>query len=213
MFITSARTMVTEAFRAALKGQAHPKLRDKDIWVGMDFPAAKTNYPGVWTEFTPNGAVQSAGIGHTEFRVKEDLKVVRGTRWRFGGTITATAVALTALERDTLADELLRIVAFGDEHPDLAILRGRIENNDLINVEIQWDKATLSSFTDSPGTPWGTDDTVYEVTLSLVCSGGFISVLGTEVPTGVLEGVDVFPEAEGGDAPVEDLSPWSKDWH
>lgn len=234
MFVTHARTVVVEAFRAALEGTTHPGLAGKKLWVGKDFPAVSTNYPGVWVEFSPNGGVQSGGIGHVEFRVNETAQVVQGTRWRFSGTITATAVALTSLERDALADELLRMVAFRDEHPGLAILRDHVVDNDLLNINAQWDKATLTAFGDSSGTPWGTDDPVYEVTLSLSCSGDFISILGTEPTVGTLEAVQakfhghmVEVDSDGStfvpsplgdpetaeDIPLPNLPDWTKDWH
>lgn len=203
MFVTSTRTLVVEAFGNALKSDYHPTLAGRNIWVGREFPADNTNYPGVWVDFTPNGAVQSAGIGHIEHRFDSQQRPVIGSRWVYSGTVTATVVSLTSLDRDTLIDELLRMVAFGNEHPELEVFRGYIEGNDLINLDVQWDKATLSAFMDSNGTPWGSDDTVYEVTLSLVCRGEFISTLEGKIPTGILEAIEVYPTAE----PSGDVDP------
>lgn len=211
MFVSSTRTLVVEAFRDALGSEYHPTLEDRDIWVGREFPAAKTNFPGVWVDFTPNGAVQSAGIGHIERRFDSQQRPVMGTRWVYSGTITATVVSLTSLDRDTLIDELLRMVAFGDEHPGLEVFRQHIEGNDLISLDVQWDKATLSAFMESNGTPWGSDDTVYEVTLSLVCRGEFISTLEGKIPAGILEGVEVYPTPEP-DGDVDPNTNWGNQW-
>lgn len=196
MYLVQARTLVTEAFRLALQQVNHPILGDDVLWVGQDYPAVRANYPGVWVSYTPNGGVQSAGIGHVELREDNLGRTVMGTRWAFSGTVSATAVALTSLERDAITDELLRLVAFGDEHPDLAALKNYVNDNDLITMDLQWDKATLTAFMESQGTAWGTDDLVYEATVSVSCVGSFISQVPGKAPVGFIEGIEVYPEMD-----------------
>lgn len=201
--------MVKEAFSLSLTNPDHPVLnanatgnRRDSVWVGTNYPNDKAHYPGVWVDFTPNGALRSAGVGHVEYR-DDDGTVRKGTRWVFSGTIYATIVSLSSHERDNLMDEVIRLVAFTYEHPHTTALRTHLESDDLITLEVQFDQMTLSGMTESQGTPWGTRDVVYEGTLSLACTGSFVSDLksqATLVPISAIN-VEAYPDLGNGEDP------------
>lgn len=205
MFITHARALVANAFKEALTNQHHPLLGDKKVWVGMDYPNAKVNYPGVWVTFKPNGPIQIAGVSHVEYRGDDEIR--KGTRWRFSGTISATVVALSGHERDDLLDEVIRLVAFGSEHPQTSILRSRLENNNLIALNVQYDQMNIVGDTEGPGTPWGSDDMVFEATTTMLCEGEFVSDLTSDKILVPLEDIIVYDYAE----PVEVMPPAGPD--
>lgn len=176
MFLVQLKTLVVEAWRATLDAD-YPEVDFRGVWVSMEYPLAKANYPGVWVDFLPTADLQTAGIGHAEY--VEDATVAgrfhRVGRWRYAGVLQMTCVALTSLERDRLVDELVRVMAFGRELPETAVFRTTIETNDLIPCQAQWDKFTLGAKGETPGTPWGTDEVVYEMTISVDCQGEFVS--------------------------------------
>ncbi len=176
MFLVALKTLLVEAWRATLDVD-YPVVDFRGTWVSMEYPLAKTNYPGVWVDFLPSADVQTAGIGHVEYVEDPVLpgQYHRATRWRYAGVFQMTCVALTSLERDRLVDEVVRVMAFGAELPATQEFRSMIETNDLVACQVQWDKFSLGGKGETPGTPWGTDEVVYEMTVSVDCQGEFVS--------------------------------------
>ncbi len=171
----------------------------------MEYPADRANYPGIWVDFSTTTPLQTAGVDHHEYVLDSDTgRYRRVGRWRYGGAITLTAVAMTSLERDRLVDELVRVVAFGGEHPQTSVFRAGIEGNDLIACDVQWDRMELTGKSDAPGTPWGTDEVLYELTVQMDCQGEFVAdTFGAAASLVPL--VDVVPLTApvGEDLPVE----------
>ena len=179
MFLTEAKTLFVEAMSEVFS-ETFPIPKFRDIYVSMEFPEDKANYPGIWVDFTPTTAMQSAGIGHVEYiPVGDNGDVRKGTVWRFAGEVSFTIAAMTSLERDTLIDEVIRLLAFGAEEPALSAFRTKVERNDLIKVSMQWDTFALSGKGEQPGTPWGTDEIIYEMTVTIDCQGQFVSGFDT----------------------------------
>jgi hypothetical protein len=127
------------------------------------------------------------------------------TRWRFAGTAIFTCVALTSLERDRLHDEMLRVFAFGDEFGPTSQFRQIIEDNEFIAMNMSFDEIGVRGAVSTPGTPWGTDDYMYEITLSLECVGEFYADSTTFTLAPINE-LNVFPVLDGQEFTSEDVT-------
>lgn len=175
IFLAEAKATVIEALKSTFD-EEYPERQFRGLWVSQEYPSEESSYPGVWVDLAVTEPLRVVGVAHREDRGPGPTGGVRRTtRWAFAGTFTLTCVAMTSLERDRLADEVLRSVAFGDEDSATSDLRRSIEANDLIALDLQWDQVVISGGTETRGTPWGTDDMVYEVTVSLDAQGEFYS--------------------------------------
>jgi hypothetical protein len=104
------------------------------------------------------------------------------TRWRFQGTVSLTVVALSSLERDRLYDEIIRVLAFSNEDTGTARFRTYIENNEFLAANMNFDIITPRGNVAAPGTPWATDEIIYERGVNVDILGEFI----TDRTTGAL---------------------------
>lgn len=177
MYLTKLKAAVVEALRATFTA-AYPEadFRGADgdgLWVSIEYPVAKASYPGLWVDYSDSDELRVAGIGHEEF-----VELVDGphrvTRWRFGGEITVTVVALSSLERDRLFDELVRIFAFARENEAVSEFRELIEQNDLMAMNINFDTLRVFGDNAAPGTPWETEEIIYEKSVSMDVIGEFV---------------------------------------
>jgi hypothetical protein len=84
-------------------------------------------------------------------------------------------VALSSLERDRLYDELIKVMAFARVKESISEFRQVIENSDLIAMNGNFDVLRPSGDNAAPGTPWGTDEFIYEKSLSMDLIGEFVS--------------------------------------
>jgi hypothetical protein len=220
MFLQAVNTLLMEALQNTFDAE-YPTADFRGLWVSMEYPADRANYPGIWVDFETTADLQIAGIGHTEYTVPEGRFNVRRktTRWRFAGMATFTVAAMTSLERARLADELVRVLAFGSEDPATSDFRSYIEHNDLIATQMQWDKFSLNGKAETPGTPWGTDDVIYEITVTVDCQGEFISdgTSGTLVPLSAIVITDTvddtIPAGLGPGASGSGGAADPTDWH
>lgn len=175
MFLLPIKTLVTRSMRAAFDS-AYPVPQFRDLHVSIEMPIEVQHYPGIWVDFEPSDQLRTAGIDHKESIYYPDTDTYREVRrWRFSGFVTFTTVALSSSVRDALFDELVKVVAFGQGDPARSRFRDSIESNDLIGLDIDWDEVSLTGFTATPGTPWGTDDTIYEATARLESLGEFVA--------------------------------------
>lgn len=174
--MTHTKALLVEAFEATYN-ENFENADFRNLPTTLDFPAEESQYPGCWIDFTPATAVQNVGIGHVEYTTPDDNGAVRAcSRWRFTGYATFTFVALTTVERDRMVDSFLYVVAFGLENPETSMFRNYIEHNTLIGITMNWGSAALTGRGESEGTPWGTNDWVYEQTVQLeVANGEFVS--------------------------------------
>ncbi len=150
----------------------------------------QANYPGIWVSYEDTDEVRIAGIGHVETVVVQG-QTYQITRGRFSGTLTLTIVALSSLERDRIYDELVRTIIFARQEPEVSAFKNRIESNDLIAMNLNLDVLKPSGDAAAPGTPWGTDEMVYEKSISLDVLGEFVSTPGT---TGMYLLREIFAE-------------------
>ncbi len=151
-------------------------------------------------------------MAHIEKILDDDGDLRVGTRFKFEGTASFTIVALTSLERDRFYDEVIRVLAFGNENPYTNQFRQVLEDNDLIAVNAKFDEISVGGNASAPGTPWGTDEIIYETTVSLDLVGEFVAdpvaqalvllsaiivtpVVDLTTPTGPVE--ELFPADDG----------------
>ncbi len=176
----------------------------RGVYVSIEYPAERANYPGIWVQFVPTAPFQTAGLDHKEVVEFEGAEVLV-RRFRYAGRVQLTAGAMTSLECDRLVDELVKVLAFGREQAGRSDFKAALEDNDLIEIQVNWDQVELETPGAAPGTPWGTDEVVYETTISFGCQGSFVgdpasqelvplsAVVVYEAPTG-----EEYPPAAGG---------------
>lgn len=175
MYLTLLKTAAVEALRGTFDTD-YPTVDFRAPKIGIEYPVDQSSYPGLWVQYEdePN-SLHVAGIGHEEF-VYDIHGAISGryTRWRFSGTVTVTCVALSSQERDRLYDEIVRIFAFAKYNSALSTFRNTIETNDLIAMNANFDDLRPFGDNAAPGTPWGTDEVIYEKSVSFDILGEFI---------------------------------------
>lgn len=201
MYLVPLKANLVEALRAHFDA-AYTEDDFKNTWISIEYPRDKVNYPGIWITYDDNGDVEIAGIHHREYILDDTGELHEVTRWRFTGSVSFTCAALTSYERDRLYDEMVRTVAFaGVEGATSSVFRQSLENNDFIAMNGNFDAITPSGDAASPGTPWGTDEIIYEKTLSFDVLGEFISDPNTNA-LAPLSAVQVMGFREGTQAPA-----------
>lgn len=175
MYLTSIKTLFTTAMQQVFN-QSYIDPAFQDLYISIEYPVDRTNYPGVWVDFEPEGDLASTSIDrYMQPPVVEDLN--NGQPYQlfyYAGYVTFTAVSLSSLQRDLLVDELIRIMAFPTDNPGTNTYRQNIENNEYIACTANWDKIGQRGFAATPGTPWGSNEVIYEATLAQECIGQFM---------------------------------------
>lgn len=174
-YLVPLKTLLTEAMKLTFDADAVD--RDfRNLNVSIEFPMERQHYPGIWVDFTPVGNLQVAGIGHREYApVGADGGTRRISRWRFQGEASFTVVAMSSLERDRLHDAVVGVMAFGSENSATSEFRSYIEDNEFLAVNFDFDEITTRGFASSLGTPWQSDEMIYEAEIAMECFGEFIS--------------------------------------
>ena len=197
MFITPLKTMLTIALRKTFDAD-YLVERFRGLHISIEFPDDRQHYPGVWVDFEPMGEMERIGIGHYEVEGTPEGGR-RFTRWKFQGYVTYTVAALSSLERDLLLDELIRVFAFGDENESTSEYRALIEDNEMLAMNIDFDQVAMRGSATAQGTPWGTEEMIYEATIALEVLGEFMadSVDATLLPLTGIVVVNPYTPAEG----------------
>ena len=173
MYMTNLKSLLTQSIRTTF-GPGYPTAQFRNLHASIEYPDDRQHYPGIWVDFEPTGELERAGIGH--FEVDGNATGGRAyTRWTFKGYVTFTLVALTSLERDLLLDEMIRVLAFGAESEYTSAFRSYIEDNGLLNLSMDFDQVAIRASGVTPGTPWGTDEFIYESTVAMEILGDFVS--------------------------------------
>ena len=197
MFLAETLTTVAEGLKRTFTND-YPVSDFRDLYISPEYPAAEAEYPAIWIGFEPSGAVVRAGIDHREHleHVTDDVTTFGEiTRWRFEGMVQYTILSLSSLARARLVDEVIKVVGFGPLAEGRAPFRSFLEDNPLIALQMNYDSIEFRGQAETPGTPWGTDDVLYEVTLSSRVIGEFVSSeSGIMVP---LREVRVYATLEG----------------
>lgn len=176
MYLTPLKTGLTMAVRKTFN-EDYPEEKLRGLKVGIEYPIEPEDYPGVWVNFV-EALLQVAGIDHVE--INEDG--TRVLRWRFEGHASYTIAAMSSLERDLIFDELVKVVAFARSSEATNVFRKYVETNNLIAMTIDFDQIEVAGDQAVPGTPWETDEMIYERSLGMQVIGEFT----TNVDTGTL---------------------------
>lgn len=200
-YLTVTKTAVVQALRQCFDGD-YPEEDFRDVNASIEFPNEEQHYPGIWVNYSDSAPLTSAGIDHHEFTdPSTDGYRRQFTRWRFTGSFAFTVVALSSLERDRLYDELVRVIAFARENDQVPEFRAYVEDNEFVAMNINFDTIEVQGNSAAPGTPWGTDEYIYEITLVLEVIGEFISEgsTGSLAPLSMIKviGRPAFPDANG----------------
>lgn len=173
-YLTFVKTMLVSAVQAAFDA-SYPVAQFAGVRASIEYPVDKQAYPGVWIDYEDTADLQVAGVSHVEdIDPSSGLRVGPFTRWRYTGSASFTVVALTSLERDRLYDELVNTIAFGRYDTLRGRFRAYIESNPFVVADINYDQIGSGGAAASPGTPWGTDEIVYERTFTLEMIGEFV---------------------------------------
>lgn len=193
MFITELKTALVQALKLTFDAE-YVEDDFRNLHVSIEYPMKRQDYPGLWVDFDTEGQLENIGIDHREYAtVSEGEGTTRRVmRWRFQGYASFTVVAMTSLERDRLLDEVIRVIAFGTESEQTSQFRAFIEDNDFLALNIDFDQIGISGVAAVPGTPWGSDEVIYEVTVRVEVVGEFVSDNSSQtlVP---LEAIVVYP--------------------
>jgi hypothetical protein len=137
-------------------------------YVSLSYPVDKAKYPGVWADFEVS-LLQTVGLDHTE----TDASGAVLTRWRFQGYAVFTVVSLNNNENDMIWDELIALTAWAAQSDYPSPFRQAIESNPLVSTTWTYDTIDPRAGGASPGTPWGTDEVIYERGMALKVVGEF----------------------------------------
>ncbi len=180
MYLVETITLLTKAMREAFDNDL-PDVDFRGIPIGIEYPVDKQSYPSIWVDFQPIGPLVPVSIGHVETvdAVGGGKQTVQ--RWSFGGVVNYTAVAFTNLERFRLVDALVSVIAFRDQDPNYGAFRDTIESDPLVSLGLNYHQINQPGFSAAPGTPWGSEEMMYEGTISLPVIGEFVSSPGTSI--------------------------------
>lgn len=195
-YLIGLKTMVVDGLKQVFDAE-FPDPDFRNIVISLEYPVLEHNFPSVWVDYEDVQDLQTAGIGHHEWsEPAADGSQRKLQRWRYGGFVTLTVVAFTALERDRLCDWLIAVLAFGDEEAETSEFRQYVTANEFIAADLDWDRIKITATAANQGTPWGTDDMLYERTLALSIWGEFVSD-GIGRPLVPLSEVNIYPRVDG----------------
>lgn len=182
MYVTKVKTLAIEALHAAFDNQ-YPVPEFRGLHCSLEYPIQKVDFPEVWVRYSDTGPLRQAGVTHTEDTHPETgARVPAYTRFKFTGSWEFVVVALSSVERDRVYDELIATIAFSGFDTLRGRFRSYLESNDLIDLTLRTDEIESTGESAEPGTPWGTDEVVYERTLNIDLLGDFAA----DPETGVL---------------------------
>lgn len=176
MYLVPTKTLFIEALQNTFN-EDYSIARLQNIHVSMEYPIEKQHYPSIWVDYEDGGSLSTVGVSHIEEELDEDgdPSGKRLFRWQFQGWVQFTIAALTSLERDVIYDELIRVIAMGLAKEDSSAFRRGIENNDLVALAVDFDKIEPRGAAVAPGTPWETDELIYERSIAIQVVGEFVS--------------------------------------
>jgi hypothetical protein len=206
-YLTHLKTALVMALKQTFDSN-YPESDFRNMHVSIEYPVSKAAYPSIWVDYEDSGKLTIAGIRHTEVLTEgNDIRFI--TRWRFSGYAQFTVVALSSLERDRLYDELVRILAFsrgGLDDPEINTFRQYVENNPYIAMNMDFDEIESAGNAASPGTPWGSDEIIYERTINMELLGEFVSD-GTTYELVPLSAIRIYPQVQKPDGTYVDQYP------
>lgn len=173
---TAAVTALQQSF-AITYPENDPAGGIQPAYVSVEFPVNAAQVPAIWVDYEP-AMLQTAGVNYTEV----DGNNVPVTRWRFQGHAVFDIIAFSSNERDLIYDELIALVAFAAQSDVPSTFRQNVENNNLVDTTWSFDQIESRAESAAPGTPWGSDEWIYERGIALQIVGDF----ATDPQTGAL---------------------------
>lgn len=173
MYVAALKGALTQALKQVFD-EDYPKPDLRGLYASVEYPVRQEEWPGVWVEYDDADDVRIAGIAHVEY----DEQNRPYTRWEYKGYAVFTVVALTSLERDDLYDELLHVMAVSHRGVDDVRrddFRTYIEQNELVKINMDFDRIEPRGNSAAPGTPWGTDHLTYERSFAMQVIGEFVT--------------------------------------
>lgn len=173
-FLRLIKTTATDALAQALTW-SYPEQDaaggSKAPYVSVEYPRSPGAYPGVWVDFEVS-MVQIAGLDYTEMLPGGQVL----TRWRFQGYTSFTIVALdNSNECDSLYDQVVALTAFAAQSEFPSPFRDAIDSSPLVATTWSFDTVEPRGQSAAPGTPWGSDEVIYERGLALKVIGEFVT--------------------------------------
>jgi hypothetical protein len=161
----------------------------------IEYPIDPQDYPGVWVDFEPEGELSRGGIDDiNSYLTNGNNTLTPLYLWRAQGWATYTLAALSSLQRARLHDEIVRVFAFGSD-PTVAAFRDTIENNNYLAMNMDFDRIAERGSAATPGTPWGSEEIIYEVTLAMQCVIEFYSTANKD-QLFPLDAIQIYGSAE-----------------
>jgi len=151
--------------------ETDPEGGSQKVFCSLDYPVDPQAIPGVWVDFETT-MLEVASIGG---QVETDLTGNTVNRWRFQGNATFTVVALSNNERDLIFDELVSMIAFSAQSGAPGSFRSFIDTGGLVQSTWSFDKIEMRGKGEAQGTPWSTDEVIYEQGLAIQVVGEFVS--------------------------------------
>lgn len=192
-FITAAKVSIVEALRAAYKS---PNIDMTPNFIGIEYPEQEVDWPAILVEFNPSD-IRWTGVMPDELEKLPFGDFKRYRKGHFAGTYSFSIYALTSQERDRLMDSIIQLFLMGDLNADTKKFFDTVENHDLISQIIMHDHVTTVGTTVSAGTPWGSDDIVYEGSLRVDIAGGEFYADAYDSTLVPLSSISVIAEIEG----------------
>jgi hypothetical protein len=189
MYLSHVKATLVKGMKETFDNTYHA-LEYRGINVSIEYPIREIEYPAIWVDFTPVGRTEIVGIGHVE-----DVAGEKRYRYRFAGTCSFTLVAMSSFERDRLYDEVLGVLSFSKAEDNRSKFRETIEAGQWVAMDLNFDQIDQRGFGFQQGTPWGTDDMVYEATLGIEATGEYISDTTGQIQ--YVSGVTVYTWFEG----------------
>jgi hypothetical protein len=140
------------------------------VQISVEYPVRRADMPAIWVDYEP-AMLQTSGISYTE----DDPDGNPLTRWRFQGHATFTIVAFSSNERDLIYDELVAMVAFAAQSQAPSVFRAAVENGTLIDTTWSFDTIEARGESAGMGTPWLSDEWIYERGIALQVTGDFVT--------------------------------------
>lgn len=210
MFLANVLTTWVEALGLILNDE-NPNENLRGIPILTDFPLTEVEYPGLWVNFAVQGDVRNVGIGHIEYEHDDQGDLHQVYRWQFGGLVEIAVAAMGNLERALLVDAIASAFAVArvDENYE-GNLRKHVERGDLVGMNVVWESFTIGGFAETPGTPWQTDDVVYEATISMELEGEVVidPATGSLVPLAAIVITPIGPEDQAVPLPTTGQDGW-----
>ena len=170
-YMRTLKTLAVQSIQQAFivtYPETDPQGGQQPIYCSLEYPVNPANYPALWVGYEP-AQLQNAGIDYVETDAANNYYA----RWRFSGTVSFTIAALTNNERDLIYDQLVSVIAFAAQSKVPSAFRSFIESSTLIESTWSYDSLEHGGHSDAPGTPWGTDEVIYEDTVSIQVTGEF----------------------------------------